>query len=80
MAIKTHVNVTLDEGLVRWIDMDRGQMPRSTFINLILGQLAQKKMKAFDWADESAEAEKDVTAGRVKRCKSAGEALAWLKS
>ncbi len=80
MPYKIHVNVTLDPGILQWIDMDRGQEPRSTFINKILKKISTKHQKLFDWAKEDQAAEEDIKAGRTRKFKNKDEAMKWLKS
>ena len=80
METKAHVNLTLDPDLLKWIDMDRGQMPRSTFINQILSRIFTRRLKNFNWSEETAMADNDIAKGRVKKFKTASEAIKWLKS
>ena len=80
METKMHVNLTLDPGLLKWIDMDRGQTPRSTFINQVLSLVFTRRMKTFNWSEETARADDDIAKGRVKKFKTASGAVAWLKS
>ena len=80
MATKTNVNITLDQEIIRLIDMDRGQTPRSSFINLILGKFFKKSHEVFDWGKENQLAEGDIKAKRVKKFATSKEAVKWLKS
>ncbi len=80
MAGKAHVNLTLDQTLLNWIDSLRGQEPRSAFINKILSKFSFQTKKAFDWDVEEQKAQEDIKKGRVYRFKTTQEALRWLKS
>ena len=80
MSKKAHVNITLDESVLRWIDMDRGQEPRSSFINHVLARLFKKHQQLFDWAKEDQLAEEDIKGGRVKKFADKKKAIQWLKS
>ena len=80
METKAHVNLTLDPGLLKWIDMDRGQTPRSTFINQVLSRVFTRRLKDFNWSQETARADNDMAKGRVKKFKTTSEAIKWLKS
>ena len=80
MATKTNVNITLDKEVIKQIDMDRGQMPRSSFINKILSRFFKKSYKVFDWGVEDQLAEKDIQAGNIKRFSNKNEAMRWLKN
>ena len=77
---KTHINITLDETLLKWIDMDRGQEPRSSFINKILSKIFDKNKALFDWDKEEKKAEEDIKKHRVHKFKNSQEAVKWLKS
>ena len=48
MTTKTNVNITLDKNIIHLIDMDRGQVPRSSFINSILSKFFKKNQAIFD--------------------------------
>ena len=80
MANKTNVNITLDKDLVRLIDMDRGQKPRSSFINAVLSKFFKKDRAIFDWGKENHAAEEDIKTGRVKKFADQHEAVKWLKN
>ena len=77
---KTHINLTLDQSIIHWIDMDRGQLPRSTFINRVLDKVSKKNLALFDWKKEEAQADEDIKKGRVRKFTSKDQALKWLKS
>lgn len=79
MTLKAHVNITLDEPLLHWVDTLRGQEPRSTFINQVLLRASQKSKSIFDWDLEERLAEEDIKAGRIKKFKRAKDAIKWLK-
>ena len=80
MTTKTNVNVTLDKDVVRMIDMDRGQQPRSSFINSVLSRFFKKSLDAFDWGRESRLAEQDIKSGNVKKFSDKDKAMKWLKN
>jgi hypothetical protein len=80
MPSKAHINITLDGPVLSWIDRLRGQDPRSTFINFVLGKFCQKEQKLFDWAAETRKADLDIEKGRVHRFTHAKKATEWLKS
>jgi len=80
MSNKTNVNITLDKELIRLVDMDRGQVPRSSFINKVLSKFFKKSHEIFDWGQEHHLAEEDIKAGRTKKFSNKNEALKWLKS
>ena len=80
MSNKAHVNVTLDPGILDWIDRLRGQCPRSTFINLVLEKFCKKEQTAFDWGAESKKADADIQKGRVHKFSDPKKAARWLKS
>ncbi len=80
MATKTNLNVTLDKNVVRMIDMDRGQRPRSSFINSILSKFFKKNLEVFDWGKESQLAEEDIKLGNVKKFSDKDKAMKWLKN
>ena len=80
MTTKTHINLTLDPQLLRWIDMDRGQSPRSTFVNKVLHHVFARGLKNFNWPEETAKADNDIARRRVKKFKTTSEAVKWLKS
>ena len=80
MSNKTNVNITLDRDLIKVIDADRGQTPRSSFINLVLLKFFKKSHAIFDWGQEDRLAQEDIKAGRTKKFRSKQEAMKWLKS
>ena len=80
MAAKTNVNVTLDKDVIRMIDMDRGQQPRSSFINSVLAKFFKKNLDVFDWGKENQLAEQDIKSGNVKKFSGKDKAMKWLKS
>jgi hypothetical protein len=80
MSAKTNLNITLDKTLIRMIDIDRGQEPRSTFINRVLAVVLKKSQETFDWGKENTLAEEDIKAGRVKKFSNKDKAVEWLKS
>ncbi len=80
MANKTNLNITLDKEVIKQIDMDRGQAPRSSFINAILLKFLKKNHDIFDWGKENQLAQDDIKAGKVKKFSSKSEAMKWLKS
>lgn len=80
MATKANVNITLDKEVIKMIDMDRGQLPRSSFINTILAKFFHKNHKVFDWGTEHELAQKDINAGKVKKFANKNEAMKWLKN
>ena len=80
MATKTNVNVTLDKDIVRMVDMDRGQQPRSSFINSVLSRFFKKNLGVFDWGRENRLAEQDIRPGNVKKFSDKNKAMKWLKN
>ncbi len=80
MNRKAHINITLDNRVLDWIDTLRGQEPRSAFINKILSAFRWKSRNIFDWKEESQKAEEDIRRGRVHRVKTPEQAIRWLKS
>ena len=80
MNAKTHVNITLDNQVLSWIDTLRGQSPRSTFINRILGAFRAKTKDLFDWEEEGRKAEEEIRQGRVHKFRTPEQAIRWLKS
>lgn len=80
MSAKTNLNITLDKDIIRMIDIDRGQEPRSTFINRILAMALKESQDIFDWGKENALAERDIQSGRVKKFSNKDKAVEWLKS
>ncbi|MBI1869898.1 MAG: hypothetical protein HYS07_01750 [Chlamydiae bacterium] len=80
MISKSHINVTIDQSILRWIDAFRGQTPRSTFINQLLSSLSRKSKAIFDWGLEEHLAAEDIKHGRVNRFNNAKDAVRWLKS
>lgn len=77
---KTHINLTIDQAILHWIDTLRGQIPRSRFINRILLGLSRKSKEVFDWDFEEHLADEDIRHGRVHKFSTAKEATKWLKS
>lgn len=77
---KKHINITLDEDLLGWVDTFRGQSPRSSFINEVLSRWAEKSEKRFDWGKEEARAEEDIRKGRIHKFRDVKKAVRWLKS
>lgn len=77
---KEHINITIDGPVLNWIDTLRGQEPRSAFINKILNKISEKTQAAFNWEEEGEKAQEDIRQGRVRKFRSAQEALKWLKS
>jgi hypothetical protein len=80
MGYKTNLNITVDKELVRLIDMDRGQAPRSSFINNILLKFFKKSHEVFDWGEEHRLAEEDIKSGNVRKFTNKENSLKWLKS
>ncbi len=80
MTTKTNLNITLDKELIQLIDSDRGQAPRSSFINAILIKFFKKNHAIFDWGEETKLADEDIKSGKVKKFTSKNEAMKWLKS
>ena len=79
MRSKKHLNLTIDQNVVIWIDSLRGQVPRSTFINKILLKVSYGAKELFDWDLEEAKADEDIKKGRVQKFKSAKDAVKWLR-
>ncbi len=79
MGRKAHINITLDDRVLNWIDTLRGQNPRSTFINKILAAFCTKSRDVFNWEEESRIADEDIRQGRVRKFQTPQEALRWLK-
>ena len=77
---KEHLNLTLDVSVVNWIDMFRGQVPRSTFINRVLSKIYAETRQVFNWEEEEAKADEDIKMGRVHKFSSAEDAIKWLRS
>ena len=80
MSQKAHINLTLDEAILDWLDSLRGQKPRSTFINTLLLGLSHRSKHVFDWDIESELADEDIKKGRLKKFANAKDAVKWLKS
>ena len=80
MATKTNVNVTLDKDVIHMIDMDRGQQPRSSFINSVLAKFFKKNLGVFDWGKEDQLAAQDIKSGNIKKFSDKNKAMKWLKS
>ncbi|MBI4846138.1 MAG: hypothetical protein HY810_06685 [Candidatus Omnitrophica bacterium] len=80
MPQKTHVNITLDNSIVHWIDILRGQQPRSAFINKMLAKYCDKAQEQFNWEEEGRQAEEDIKKGKVKKFSDHKKAVKWLKS
>ena len=79
MAEKFHINITIDQAILHWVDMLRGQTPRSTFINRLLASLSKKSKDVFDWDLEERLADEDIKEGRVHAFTNAKEAVKWLR-
>lgn len=79
MDRKAHINITLDDRVLSWIDTLRGQDPRSTFINRILAAFCTKSRDVFDWEQESQKAEEDIRQGRVHKFRTPQAAIQWLR-
>jgi len=79
MMRKSHINVTIDQAILHWVDALRGQAPRSTFINRLLSSLSKQSKDIFDWDLEEKKADEDIGKGRVHAFKSAKEAIRWLR-
>ncbi len=79
MYRKAHINITLDDQILNWIDTLRGQDPRSTFINKILAAFCTKSRNVFDWGEENRRAEEDIRHGRVRKFRTPQAAIQWLK-
>ncbi len=80
MANKTNLNITLDKNIIKLIDTDRGQTPRSSFINSILSKFFKKSHEAFNWNEENQIAEEEIKTGKTKKFSSKTEAMKWLKN
>ncbi|MBF0478316.1 MAG: hypothetical protein HQL26_02435 [Candidatus Omnitrophica bacterium] len=80
MGNKSNLNITLDKKIIYSVDLCRGQLPRSTFINKILDEALKKEQDAFDWGTENGLAEADIKMGKVKKFTHKSEAMKWLKS
>ncbi len=79
MDRKAHINITLDDRVLDWIDTLRGQDPRSTFINKILAAFCTKSRDVFNWEEETRMADEDVRHERVHKFQTPQDALRWLK-
>ncbi len=79
MKNKAHLNLTIDQGILHWVDSLRGQIPRSTFINKILLKISFGAKDIFDWDLEEILAEEDIAKGRVRKFKKAKDAIKWLR-
>ena len=79
MGRKAHINITLDDHILDWIDTLRGQNPRSTFINKILAAFCTKSRDVFNWEEEGRMADEDIRHGRVRKFQTPQDALRWLK-
>lgn len=79
-GIKAQISVTIDETILHWIDNERHNINRSNFINSLLQKKYDEFKKQFDWEKEEQLAEEDIKQGRVKKCKTAEEAIEWLNS
>ncbi len=80
MDRKAHINITVDNSILTWIDTLRGQNPRSAFINKILSAFCAKSQDVFDWIEEDRKAEEDIRKGRVRKFRTPEQAIRWLKS
>ncbi len=80
MQSKAHVNVTIDQNILQWIDSLRGQLPRSTFINKILLKISFGAKNVFDWDLEEKRADEDIRKGKIRRFAKAKDAVKWLKA
>ncbi len=80
MSGKAHINISVDAGILNWIDRLRGQCPRSTFINQVLDKFCTKETEVFDWVAEGKKADADITSGRVHKFTDHKKASQWLKS
>ena len=80
MEKKSHLNITLDAKVVQWIDVLRGQYPRSTFINKVLFKFCEETQGLFNWEEESRLAGQDLHRGRVRKFHDPEKAIRWLKS
>lgn len=78
-AEKAHINLTIDEEILRWLDTLRGQTPRSTFVNQLLQKLSGKAKNIFDWDLEELLAEEDIKKGKVHSFASVKDAIKWLR-
>ena len=76
---KSHINVTIDESILQWLDTLRGQIPRSAFINRLLSGLSRKSKSVFDWDLEESLTDEDIKHKRVRTFASAKEAIKWLR-
>lgn len=79
MGIKAHLNLTVDQNILQWIDSLRGQIPRSTFINKILLKISFGAKDIFDWDLEENLADEDIKRGRVRKFAKAKDAIKWLR-
>lgn len=79
MKAKSHINVTIDQQILQWIDTLRGQMPRSTFINKVLSKLSRRSKDIFDWDLEERLADEDIKKGRIHTVTNAKDAIKWLR-
>ncbi len=80
MDRKSHINITLDNRLVSWVDTLRGQSPRSTFINHVLSRFYVQTQHLFDWEEEAKVSEQDLRKGQVHKFSNPQKAIQWLKS
>jgi hypothetical protein len=80
MDRKSHINITVDNRLLSWVDTLRGQSPRSTFINHVLSRFYTQTQNLFDWEEEAKVSEQDLRKGRVHKFSDSQKALQWLKS
>lgn len=79
MGSKAHLNLTVDQNILQWIDSLRGQIPRSTFINKILLKISFGAKDIFDWDLEENLADEDIKRGRVRKFAKAKDAIKWLR-
>ena len=80
MHSKAHINITVDSGVLNWIDRLRGQNPRSTFINTVLNKFCSKEQEVFDWVAESKKADEDLKKERLHTFADSKKAIEWPKS
>ncbi|MDR0675746.1 MAG: hypothetical protein LBF97_01750 [Elusimicrobiota bacterium] len=77
---KLQVSLTLDTNILAWIDMERNNINRSTFINKLLKEKYSEFKNQFDWEFEDNKAENDIKKGEIKKFDNTKEAVKWLKS
>jgi hypothetical protein len=74
------VCLTLEKEILDWIDMERNNVTRSSFINQVLKKEYAHFKKKFYWKTEGMKAEEDIRKGRTKKFSNAKQACEWLKS